>query len=656
MSATNSPTDPFNIPGMASVRATEITAPPGWALLERSLLDAMDEAAPKMVAKYSERGGAMYFADDLDDLYERVCDWGLVHAIGGGDVILDLALQEWNAVTRFSDLSIVSRDHPRFHQQITNEYYNLEVPGGAEWHHEGEGNQAFYNFGLADPTISENVRRARRFAGMMIGEDPDADNWDAVHKMFRSPMQTSQGPWHHSTVEFAQGYLDRGDRSPLPDYAARASLYPVVKGLEMDWHQSPKRAQEIVGLFDKIILQGDVANSLSSTALVTNAYLYTGDSKYKDWVLEYVGAWWDRMRRNDGIMPDNIGPTGVIGEQREGQWWGGLYGWNSPWSANLMFHALGVASECATLLTGDLGYMDLVRSQDHMLMTHAKTREDGQLLVPSRYGPQGWQDYISPRVLEPEHVYHATMAKSDYDVLLTIRDGERERDWNEVVPVATKGDRNTPARFQYYDGKNPNWPEKVLRAEHQVISVMTEAMSRDDRDPEAIIADNELPPTPVVSKGLTQVTMGAPQNIYHGGLNRATVRYFDQDRARAGLPRDVAALVDSLTPEGAGVQLVNTSRTETRNLIVQAGAFGEHQFTEVRFQEESQPDLARSPYRWLRDPYEKADRVVRLDSKYLAVQLPPNTAVHLDLGMRRYVNTPSYAFPWHGGKIPVPFQ
>ena len=145
MTASSSRRDPFNIAGITTIKATEITAPPGWALLERSLLSSMEEAVPRMISKSAERAGAMYFADDLDDLYERVCDWGLVYAIGGAAVILDLALQEWNAATRFSDLSIVSRVHPRFHQQAYNEYYNLEVPGGAEWHHQGEGNQAFYH-------------------------------------------------------------------------------------------------------------------------------------------------------------------------------------------------------------------------------------------------------------------------------------------------------------------------------------------------------------------------------------------------------------------------------------------------------------------------------------------------------------------------------
>lgn len=656
MTASSSRRDPFNIAGITTIKATEITAPPGWALLERSLLSSMEEAVPRMISKYAERAGAMYFADDLDDLYERVCDWGLVYAIGGADVILDLALQEWNAATRFSDLSIVSRVHPRFHQQAYNEYYNLEVPGGAEWHHQGEGNQAFYNFGLADPTISENVRRAQRFAGMMIGEDPEADNWNPKHKMFRSPMQTSQGPYHNSSIEFAHRYLDTGNRSPLPDYSGRASLHPIVKNLEMDWDQNPRRVKEILKLFDKIILNGDVANSLSSTALVTNAYLYTGDEKYKHWVLEYVEAWMERSRLNGGIMPDNVGPSGVIGEQRDGQWWGGLYGWNSPWAGDLMFHALTIASECALLLTGDTSYLDLIRSQVEMLMNHSTTREDGQLLVPSQYGPEGWQEFRAGRLREPEHLYHASMSSTDYQLLTVLREGERERDWNAVVPSATKGDDNAEARFQYYDGKNPDWPEKILRAEHQVISMMTEAMNRDERDPETIIADNELPPQPVVSKGLTQVTMGAPQNVYHGGLNRATVRYFDQDRARAGLPLDVAALVDSLTPKGAGVQLINLSRRETRHLIVQAGAFGEHQFTEVSFDQQDQPELGRSPYKWMYEPYEKVPKRVKLDSKYLAVELPPNTSIRLNLGMRRYVNTPSYAFPWHGGKIPVPFQ
>ena len=63
------------------------------------------------------------------------------------------------------------------------------------------------------------------------------------------------------------------------------------------------------------------------------------------------------------------------------------------------------------------------------------------------------------------------------------------------------------------------------------------------------------------------------------------MRYFDSDRKRPGLPLDVAALADSLEPEKVGIQLVNLSASETRRLIVQAGGYGEHNFTTVNFNE-----------------------------------------------------------------------
>ena len=56
--------------------------------------------------------------------------------------------------------------------------------------------------------------------------------------------------------------------------------------------------------------------NLSATSLVTNAYLYTGEEKYRTWVLEYLNAWKERTARNGGIVPDNIGLTGEITMRR----------------------------------------------------------------------------------------------------------------------------------------------------------------------------------------------------------------------------------------------------------------------------------------------------------------------------------------------------
>jgi len=49
--------------------------------------------------------------------------------------------------------------------------------------------------------------------------------------------------------------------------------------------------------------RGDVAPNLGITSLLTNAYLLTGDDKYRAWVLEYVDAWVERAHRNGGSSP-----------------------------------------------------------------------------------------------------------------------------------------------------------------------------------------------------------------------------------------------------------------------------------------------------------------------------------------------------------------
>ena len=640
---------PVTVPGLVEITATQVSPPPAWALLERRLMKLMEDAVQPVVDKYAEKGGAYYYVDDVDDLYERAYNWGLFYAMGADRKVLDLGLQQWNSTTRFFADDIVSRVHPRHEQQIHNEYYNLAAAGASEWYHMGEGNMAFYHFGLADPTISENLRRARRFAAMFMGEDPQAPNYDPEHKVFRSPIQSSVGPLRQVTVDDARVWLqdmetdyEEGHRP----YKVRAALDPVIKNLESNWFENAERRDEILKLFDDIVLNGDVPHSLGSTALMTNAYLYTGEDKYRRWVLDYTEAWMERIQRNGGILPDNVGPTGGIGENRQGLWWGGLYGWNTFVGHYIMFSSLTIAAECALLLTGDYGYLELLRSQIRVLMDNAITREDGQLILPARYGPDGWEyamenyDYekgrfVPYRMQELAHLYHASMAAKDYDLIARIRDTDKERDWNHVPVLGEKSYADTElARFQYYDGKNPDWPEKILRAEYQNAQTDFESIQNEKRDPLALIADNVWPPNPVYTKGLTQVTMGAPQSVYTGGLLRATVRYFDADRARPGLPLDVAALVDRLEGDGAGVQLVNLNACETRNLIVQAGAFAEHEFVELTCEDQSLP----------------------VESRYFAVQLPPAATIRLDVGMRRFAHRPTYAFPWHGDKIPVPYQ
>ena len=83
-----------------------------------------------------------------------------------------------------------------------------------------------------------------------------------------------------------------------------------------------------------------------------------------------------------------------------------------------------------------------------------------------------------------------------------------------------------------------------------------------------------------------------------------------------------------LTADTTELQLVNLNTTESREVIVQAGAMGEHNFTSARVNtgEEVQ--------------------TVQVNGMYLCVQLPPNTEIDLKLGMERFVNAPSYKHPW----------
>ena len=653
-------------PRMPKVIATAITAPPAWALLERSLIALMEESGRLYARKYFERGGGTLLAEDVDDLYEQTYNFGLFYAIGADEDLLDIHFRNWNAVTRISDDSFdhrpIHNDHKKtFRPSIHNEFWNIDQ--AMEWHHLSEGNMALYDFGVADPTVTENLRRSKRFAAMFIGEDPEAPNWDPEHRILRSPYMSSQGPKLHCDAEWANTMLlaGRGLGGQANYYGVRASLYPVVKQLEVRWFENAQRRQQIVDLFDRIVLQSDTPNSLAATALVTNAYLYTGDNKYKQWVLDYTEAWMERTQLNGGICPDNVDHNGIIGGQREGIFWGGQYGWQHYQGYNIMYHSINIAVECAQLLTGDSGYLDFLRSQVKLQVDNGRKAESGQLLVPVRYGPDGWDWNPAPGLhendgiemrgywLEPTplrgqdimHLYHASMAKEDYEMATYVREEDKERGWHELgTALSEKNWGNTElARFQYYDGKNPNWPEQILRAEYQEVLQKYEEMRTDERTHLEMIQTNRMPFHPVLTKGLTQVALGAPQSIYNGGLLRATVRYFDTDRRRPGLPLDVAALVDELGSTRVSLQLVNTNRNESRHMIVQAGAFGEHNFTQIKYREGGKD----------------GETVVAADGSYFAVELPPSTGVRVEAGLKRFCNVPSYAFPWHQEEIPVPF-
>ncbi|HEB32153.1 MAG TPA: hypothetical protein ENI15_14990 [Spirochaetes bacterium] len=627
------------MPGMVTITASVRESPPSWAVMQRHLIETMNEAAPLYLDKFIYSGGTMRQHGKLDDDYECFINWPLFYIIGGDDKFLDWGLQQFNAITR----QWTYQHQKSVHKEFVKHYDML---------HLSEGYLGFQYFGLADPTIPENIDRARRFAGFYMNEDPDAPNFDPQYRIIRSIASGSQGPVESSGAGYMLNY-------------GHATLYPIVKDLEQGWDKDPKRREEIQKLYDEVVTPCDCPMNLCITGLVSHAYVLTGDEKYKKWVLDYVDAWIERTKENNGIIPDNIGRTGKIGEYRNGQWWGGFFGWSGRYSIEMLFNSLITSSEWSYLISSDPKYLGFFRSQIDVLLDNAITR-DGNLLIPYKMGPDGWYDY---RPMEPfglSHLWHASMNSKDWERIERIRKGTKNGpwayayaespnppapgsemwkpdgtlfDWNAVRNdlIGNKHRLNESPHLGYLGGINPDWPEKILNAEYEMVCRNIERL-RSDTYRNSWGSQTVLTQNPIFTNGLAQMTLGASFTGFNGGLLNASVRYFDRDRARPGLPEDVAALVEKLEADRTVLQLVNTNAFETRSLIVQAGAYREHKFIDVKFTEQSKNSEGNTFF---------SEKTVPVNKDYFVVELPPATTIRLEIGMERFVNKPTYAFPWH---------
>ena len=620
---------------MPTIESTKATSPPAWAVYERQLIDALDQVAPIFIDKYTRPGGALVWMDRypgdgvwVDDLYEAFFNWPLMYSLGGGEYIGTKAVEQWNAVTR----------------QVTYDYGRVakEFICNDDWFHNSENYVSFYAIGLSDPTNAEMMRRARRFAGMYMAEDPDVPNYDPEHRIIRSPFSGSKGPLFHARWDDVQYNLEYAHVTLTPTFQTprewienkatpeERETHESVSGGGKRWFEDPEMRERVHAQFDKIVMEGDVPVNLGVTGLVAHAYLLTGEDKYRNWIVDYVEAWMDRIRENDGIIPDNVGLNGRIGENREGQWWGGFYGWAAAASVQMMGSAMSVASECAHLVTGDARYLDLLRSQLDMLLDRGIER-DGRVLIPHRHKDEGWTDFGGMGHQHPIHLWFASQEDRDWQRLEAVRRGA-EDEWQTVRSNDPRSADERPW-VRYLAGDCPEYPEAILQGNYQEMRRRMGLIESDDADLTNVDEHHWLQRNPVVTEALQLLTTGGPQTTYWGGLSRGRVRHFDPERRRPGLPPDVAALVSGIRPDAVDLTLVNVSPHATRPIVVQAGAFGEHRFgkAEIVGHENAPIDVS---------------------GKHLDICLRPGTEITLTLEMQLHCNKPSYAHPWHGDSIP----
>ena len=179
--------------------------------------------------------------------------------------------------------------------------YYKEFHACFDWHHHGEALSPFLLQGLSDPDDPALQRRARRFAGMYMGDDPQAPNWDAEHRLVRSLLNGSRGP------------LLR--KATAADWAGD----PIeIEGRFSPRHRERTYAEMLEHVRDYTDVVGDHPLNLAARSLAFTAYALTGEPRYRDWVLEYVDAWVARTEANGGIIPSNIGLEGRSGASTAG--------------------------------------------------------------------------------------------------------------------------------------------------------------------------------------------------------------------------------------------------------------------------------------------------------------------------------------------------
>jgi hypothetical protein len=618
---------------------------PRWAVQEREIIDSLNAAAGEFVARYTRSDGTLIWRnkfgsmDGSDDPYEAFMNLALFYSIGGSEEVYQLARKMWDAITlQWTEYGQIYR----------------EFDGYYDWMHHGESYLFHYFFGLTKPDSLIDRQRALRFSNMYAGRDELAQNYDPKLRLIRSPLTGSRGPRFVVTHEDWFTH-----RTVLDDYLAPFEDIVGNDFSSMLCHWSDEAIySQIIEKMNARVNRGDVPLNLNATSLMTHAYMYSHDEYLREWVLDYLAAWRERTKENNGIIPDNVGLSGKIGEYNDGKWWGGYYGWRWPHGFMTIMEPLTNASMNAVLLTGDYSQLDLARSQFDLIWSKREVM-DGVTKVPHRHFDAGWADYRLPSPRHMIYIWTTSMADEDLQRILQL---PRDNDWDQIaIPGVSGRDAltgrdtkhyiaNTLPWFQFIQGHLPHYPEDILGANirlianqlHKMRSKTGEPRSWDTYDPATadvevgldlridgyqIHAWQEF--NPVYFEGLAQMVMGAPMHISHGGLQHGKVRLFDGLKRRPGLPEDVAVIVDKLSPTTISMQIVNLSQSEPRQLVVQAGSFGEHRFTSVKVITDSGDSSSQE-----------------IGGKWCAFDLEPGAGAELTFIIQRYVNQPTYETPW----------
>jgi hypothetical protein len=568
-----------NIPrGTPVIRGAQKISVPAWAYRERELLDLNGKLVDLAAKAYMLPNGYLNctYGADKGVFPHRVATtmykWPLVYALGGDEIVKNRWWKIWRG-------GIKQQSESGF---VTNEFVTCYDSNHMGQHYEG-----FFLAGLALRDDPDYRRLTLKYASLCDGTSSPVQNYDAKHKTMKALMAGGGGAFTR-TDQFKSKNIAYWD-------------------LDQDYsYEGP--------------------SNLIYTCHLTNAFLLTGEERYRRTALDYIDAWRNRCVKNGGIMPTKVNLDGTIPKD----WWGGALGWNKETAGfgGLLVTISGPNAGWANglLLSGNISYYDAYRQFADKLWAHRYVDREGRVLtVPGWCDAAGFyadiwnglpHNGIYASVLA--NIYAATMKSEDLGRVTSREmafgptgytewwEGGYETDW-----------------FKFLSGQSPEWPAQVL---DDRIQRTTDDITRIEK----AAAIGPTPENTGIPDGgwcgpLVNLMTGAVMPRWQGQLLLARFFYFDPERRRPGIPQDCAALVESLSDKSATLFLVNTSKTEKHTVLVQTGAYAEHQCIAVT---------------------SGNNRSVPVDGTLFAVELPPSSGLRLAVKMKRYANTPQLSLPW----------
>lgn len=564
---------------------------PQWAKQQRRLMALHGEMARlidqlhfepdgRVRVRMEHGGGTMAPDDVMESLYKLP----LYYALGADAATWELYWRAWRGTTK---------------QGIARGLYVNEMPKYLDWHHNGEHFAGFWLGAMCAPHDKEYRRLALQYASLYDGSDRPHQNYDPDAKVIPSILHGGAGPQFNPTVEdWIGGEVTEGARQFWSAW------------LDCD-HDGPI--------------------NLVTTNFGTVAFMLTGEAHWRDRTMQYIDAWQRRAKANDGIIPSIVDRDGTVPDA----WWKGVMGWNFKRFGGLFMVSSGprAAWGNAALLTGETTYYQPMRTLADVLWEHRhKVKEDlgwgieqGDWDVPRYYnGEQQWHGGLEraagvyANILA--NLWLTTMEEADLDRVLAranIQGAAGHATWQEGG--------YEPQWIKYLQGKNDGWPEAALgrlieRAEGDVAQLKRRIEAGEDDRKQRTWPHHWGWAGPLVN-----LMTGGPMPLWHGQLHMARFRYFDPGRGRPGLPADCAALVRKLDDDSATLTLVNIGDEGPRTVLVQTGAYAEHQCVSVT-PSDGEP--------------------VDVDGSLFAVVLPPGSGQTFTVKMKRFANTPTLSLPW----------